>query len=60
MSKIKICGLTRPCDIDFVNEAKPDFCGFIINVPNGRVITTMSQDEMKENIFTNIDGAVIL
>lgn len=33
---------------------------FIINVPNGRVITTMSQDEMKENIFTNIDGAVIL
>lgn len=33
---------------------------FIINVPNGRVITTMSQDEMKDNIFTNIDGAVIL
>lgn len=33
---------------------------FIINVPNNRVITTMSQDEMKENIFTNIDGAVIL
>ena len=33
---------------------------FIINVPNGRVITTMSQDEMKENILTNIDGAVIL
>lgn len=33
---------------------------FIINVPNNRVITTMSQDEMKESIFTNIDGAVIL
>lgn len=33
---------------------------FIINVPYGRVITTMSQEEMKENIFTNIDGAVIL
>ena len=33
---------------------------FIINVPNGRVITTMSQDEMKDNIFTNIDGAVFL
>ena len=33
---------------------------FIINVPNSRVITTMRQDEMKENIFTNIDGAVIL
>ena len=28
---------------------------FIINVPHGRVITTMSQEEMEENIFTN-DG----
>ena len=36
MSKIKICGLTRPCDIDFVNEAKPDFCGFILGVPKSR------------------------
>ena len=33
---------------------------FIINVPYGRVITTLSQDEMKENIFTNIDGAVLI
>lgn len=33
---------------------------FIINVPYGRVITTMTQEEMKENIFTNIDGAVVL
>lgn len=33
---------------------------FIINVPHGRVITTMSQEELKEAIFTNIDGAVIL
>ena len=36
MSKIKICGLSRPCDIDYVNEAKPDFCGFIIGVPKSR------------------------
>ena len=33
---------------------------FIINVPHGRVITTMSQEEMEENIFTNIDSAVLL
>ena len=33
---------------------------FIINIPYGRVITTMNQDEMKENVFTNIDGAVLL
>ncbi|MEG0780085.1 MAG: TIGR02530 family flagellar biosynthesis protein, partial [Oscillospiraceae bacterium] len=33
---------------------------FIINVPHNRVITTLSQEEMKDNIFTNIDGAVLL
>ena len=33
---------------------------FIVNVPNNRVITALSQAEMKESIFTNIDGAVFL
>ena len=33
---------------------------FIINIPYGRVITAMSQEDMRENIFTNIDGAVLL
>ena len=33
---------------------------FIVNVPNGRVITALSEEEMKESIFTNIDGAVFL
>lgn len=29
MSKIKICGLFRPEDIDAVNEALPDYIGFV-------------------------------
>lgn len=33
MTKIKICGLSRDIDAEFVNEAKPDFAGFIIGVP---------------------------
>lgn len=33
---------------------------FIIDTSYARVITTMSQEEMRENIFTNIDGAVLL
>ena len=37
-----------------------DSRAFIINIPYGRVITTMSGDEMRENVFTNIDGAVLL
>jgi len=27
--KVKICGLFQDCDIDYVNEAKPDFIGFV-------------------------------
>lgn len=30
MTRIKICGLKRPCDIEYVNEAGPDYCGFVI------------------------------
>ena len=37
-----------------------DSQAFIVNIPYGRVITAMSGDEMKRNIFTNIDGAVLL
>lgn len=33
---------------------------FIVNVPNRTVVTGISETEMKENIFTNIDGAVVL
>ena len=33
---------------------------FIINVPNKKVITAITQDEMGESVFTNIDGAVFL
>ena len=36
MTKIKICGLSRPEDIDYVNEARPDYCGFVIGVPSSR------------------------
>ena len=33
---------------------------FIINVPNAKVITAITQEEMRESVFTNIDGAVFL
>lgn len=29
MTKVKICGLFRKCDIDYVNEAVPDYIGFV-------------------------------
>lgn len=31
--KIKLCGMFRECDIDFANEAKPDYIGFVLEFP---------------------------
>lgn len=63
MSKIKICGLSRPCDVDYVNEAKPDFCGFIIGVPKSRrnvtpekvrqLVKTLSPEIAPVGVFVN-------
>ena len=36
MTKIKICGLSRRCDIGFVNRCGPDYAGFVVNVPKSR------------------------
>ena len=33
---------------------------FLINVPHAKVITAITQEEMKQSVFTNIDGAVFL
>jgi flagellar operon protein len=32
---------------------------FIVNVPNRTVVTAMDGDTLRENVFTNIDSAVI-
>lgn len=37
-----------------------DSLAFIVNVPNQTVITALDQAESEENVFTNIDGAVIV
>ncbi len=37
-----------------------DSLAFIVNVPNKTVVTAMKQNETDKNIFTNIDGAVII
>lgn len=35
-----------------------DDLALVVNVPNRTVITASNQSELKENVFTNIDGAV--
>ena len=56
MTRIKICGLTRPCDIEYVNKAKPDFCGFIIGVPKSRRNVS---PEMVRRLRASLDPAIL-
>jgi flagellar operon protein len=37
-----------------------DSQAFIVSVPNRTVITALDGGSMKENVFTNIDSAVIV
>ena len=37
-----------------------DELSFIVNVPNNMVVTAMNKSDDTENVFTNIDGAVLL
>ena len=45
-TKIKICGLRRREDILAINEAKPDYCGFIIEFP--RSFRSITADKARE------------
>lgn len=37
-----------------------DSTAYIVSVDNNKVITTVSQADLKENVFTNIDSTVIV
>lgn len=55
-TRIKICGLRRKEDIDGVNEARPDYCGFILNVPASRRSIDPEQLGM---LMEDLDPAVV-
>ncbi len=37
-----------------------DSLAFIVNIPSRTVVTAMDQTESAENVYTNIDGAVVI
>ena len=43
-TKIKICGLFRPCDAESVNAAMPDYAGFVFYEPSRR---NLSQEQAR-------------
>ena len=48
MTKIKFCGLSRPCDIDFANEIMPEYIGFVFFERSRRNVTFEQAERLKK------------
>jgi len=53
MTKVKICGLTRLCDIDVVNIEKPDYIGFVF-ANSRRKVSPKQAMELRGNLVDGI------
>ncbi len=51
--RIKICGLSRMCDIDYVNEANPDYIGFVF-AKSKRQVTLKGAHELRSRLDMRI------
>lgn len=54
MAKIKICGLRRSEDIEYVNELSPDYIGFILSGGFRRSVSAAQAEKMKSFLKKNI------
>jgi phosphoribosylanthranilate isomerase len=54
--KIKICGLSRDEDIDYVNEARPDYVGFVF-AKSRREVSPVQASRLRRRLAENITPA---
>ena len=54
MTKIKLCGLKRPCDIDYANELVPDFIGFVFAPKSKRYVSFDEAEDLRKNLNEGI------
>lgn len=47
MTKIKLCGLSRPCDIETANRLKPEYIGFVFAPKSIRYVNMEKAAELK-------------
>ena len=52
--KIKICGLYRMADADYVNQYKPDYVGFVFDPPSHRNVTEEQAERLRQRINPSI------
>lgn len=56
MTKIKLCGLTRMCDIDAVNELLPEYIGFVFAAKSKRYVSPQDAKKLKERLNKEISA----
>lgn len=56
MTKMKLCGLSRPCDIEAANELKPDYIGFVFASKSKRYVTYEKATELKKRLLPEIQA----
>lgn len=54
--KIKLCGLTRPCDIEAVNELQPDYIGFVFAKKSRRYVSPEKAEKLKAMLAPGIQA----
>jgi len=54
MTKIKLCGLSRPCDIQTANELMPEYIGFVFAPKSKRYIDPQQAAQLKELLSPDI------
>ena len=54
MSKIKLCGLSRKCDIEWVNALKPEYIGFVFWSKSKRNVPPQKAKELKDLLSPDI------
>ena len=54
MTKVKLCGLSRPCDIEAVNELQPEYIGFVFWKKSKRCITPELAMELRSMLDPKI------
>lgn len=54
MTKIKMCGLKRPCDIVAANDIRPDYIGFIFAKKSKRYVSPETALELRNLLHSDI------
>lgn len=54
MTKIKLCGLRRECDIEYANELLPEYIGFIFTSKSKRYVKPEFAVELREKLDRDI------